>query len=136
MTEIKRIHHVAILVKDLDASLSFWRDILGLSPASSTDVPEEGARITFLPIGESQVELVQPTTSNSGLSRYLDKHGPGIHHLCLEVADLSEIIARLKSKQVRLINDEPKIGTDGRRYIFIHPESTYGVLIELYQLPP
>jgi methylmalonyl-CoA/ethylmalonyl-CoA epimerase len=133
MQEIKRIHHVAVLVDDLDASLSFWHDILGIEPSQVSDVPKEAARIAFLPIGESQVELVQPTSSDSGLSRFLKKHGPGMHHLCLEVTDLHEFLAQLKLKQVQLINDEPKVSEDGKLYAFIHPKSTHGLLVELYQ---
>lgn len=135
MHDIKRIHHIAVLVDDMDASLGFWHDILGIEPSHVSDVPKEGARVAFLPIGESEVELVQPTTTDSGLSRFLAKHGPGMHHLCLEVTDLRGLLVQLKTKQVQLINDEPKVDQDGRLYTFIHPKSTYGVLVELYQLP-
>jgi len=135
MEEIKRIHHIAVLVDDMDASLGFWRDILGIKPSHISDLPSEAARIAFLPVGESEIELVQPTTNTSGLSRFLEKHGPGMHHLCLEVADLPGKLLQLKAKGVQLINDEPKVTEDGRIYAFIHPKSTYGVLVELYQLP-
>jgi methylmalonyl-CoA/ethylmalonyl-CoA epimerase len=135
MPEIKRIHHLAVLVDDIDDSLRFWRDILGLEPSHITDVPAEGARIAFLPVGESEIELVQPTTGDSGLSRYLDKHGPGMHHLCLQVDDLQGLLPQLQAKGIQLINDQPKVGEDGKLYVFIHPKSTQGVLVELYQLP-
>jgi methylmalonyl-CoA/ethylmalonyl-CoA epimerase len=133
MQEIKRIHHVAVLVDDLDASLGFWHAILGIEPSQVSDMPEEAARIAFLPIGESQVELVQPTTAESGLSRFLEKRGPGMHHLCLEVTDLRGLLAQLKLNKIQLINDEPKISEDGRLYAFIHPKSAHGLLVELYQ---
>ena len=133
MQDIKRIHHVAVLVDDLDASLSFWQDILGIEPSQVSDMPKEAARIAFLPIGESQVELLQPTSSDSGLSRYLQKHGPGMHRLCLEVTALDAFLAQLRLKQVQLINDEPKVSEDGKLYAFIHPKSTLGLLVELYQ---
>jgi methylmalonyl-CoA/ethylmalonyl-CoA epimerase len=135
MPEIKRVHHIAILVEDIDASLGFWHDILGIKPAQVSNIPQEAAQVAFLPLGEMEIELVQPTTPESGLSRFLEKHGPGMHHLCLEVDDLYELLSRLKTKGVLLINEQPKVGEDGRLYAFIHPRSTNGVLLELYQLP-
>jgi methylmalonyl-CoA/ethylmalonyl-CoA epimerase len=135
MTEIKRINHIAILVEDMDASLRFWQEMLGIDPSRVTDLPAEASRIAFLPLGETEIELVQPTTSDSGISRYLEKRGPGMHHLCLEATDLLGLLAQLKANGVQLINDEPKVSEDGRMYAFIHPKSANGVLIELYQLP-
>ena len=82
----------------------------------------------------SEIELVKPTTADSGLARYLEKRGPGMHHVCLEVDDLAEIIARLKEKGFQLINEEPRTSSDGCKYAFIHPKSTHGVLVELYQI--
>lgn len=134
MPEIKRIDHIAILTDDLDASLAFWRDTLGLKLTHVTDVPDEGSMVAFLPTGGSEIELVKPTTTDSGLARYLEKRGPGMHHVCLEVDDLAEIIARLKEKGLQLINEEPRTSSDGRKYAFIHPKSTHGVLVELYQI--
>ena len=135
MPEITRINHIALLVEDIDSSLRFWQDTLGLQPSHITEVPNEAARIAFLPIGESEIELVQSTTTDSGLHRFLEKHGPGMHHLCLEVTDLNGLLIELKAKGVQLINPEPRLGDDGRMYAFIHPKSTNGVLLELYQLP-
>jgi methylmalonyl-CoA/ethylmalonyl-CoA epimerase len=134
MPEIKRIHHIAILVEDIDASLKFWRETLGLKSSIIKDMPDEAARIAFFPLGESEIELVQPTTDDSGLSRYLDKHGGGMHHLCLEVDDLPGMLENLKSKGIQLINDQAKTGDNGRLYAFVHPKSTGGVLVELYQV--
>ncbi len=135
MPKIKRIHHLAVLVDDIDDSLLFWRDILGVAPSKISDMPAEAARIAFLPLGESHIELVQPTSPDSGLSRFLEKHGPGMHHVCLQVDDLAGLLGQLKAKGVQLINDQPKAGDDGRLYAFIHPKSAQGVLVELYQLP-
>jgi methylmalonyl-CoA/ethylmalonyl-CoA epimerase len=135
MPEITRINHIALLVEDIDTSLKFWQEILGIKPSHISEVPKEAARIAFLPIGESEIELVQPTTSNSGLSRFLEKHGQGMHHLCLEVTDLFSSLEQLHAKGIQLINDEPKVDDAGRLYAFIHPKSTNGVLVELYQLP-
>ena len=135
MPEIKRINHIAILVEDLDTSLKFWHTILGIEPSRVTDMPQEASRIAFLPLGESEIELVQPTSTDSGISRYLEKRGPGMHHICLEVTDLNSLLAQLKGSGVQLINDVPKIGEGGKLYAFIHPKSANGVLVELYQLP-
>jgi methylmalonyl-CoA/ethylmalonyl-CoA epimerase len=135
MPEIKRINHIALLVEDIDTSLGFWQEMLGLEPSHVVEVPDEGSRIAFLPVGESEIELVQPITTDSGLSRFLEKHGPGMHHLCLEVTDLKSLLLKLKANGIQLINSEPKQGDDGKIYAFIHPKSTNGVLIELYQLP-
>lgn len=135
MTNLKRIHHIAILVEDIDASLIFWHETLGIEPSRIDDIPQEASRIAVLPLGETEIELVQPTTSDSGLSRFLEKRGPGMHHLCFEVADLQSMLLQLKAKGVQLINEQPNIGENGTLYAFIHPKSTNGVLLELYQLP-
>ena len=134
MARITRINHVAVAVNDLEGSLSFWRDALGLTLTELRDVPAEAAQIAFLPVGDSEIELVRPTTDDSGLAKYLARRGPGMHHVCLEVDDIDAMLRRLKDRGVRLINDAPKTGADGKRYLFIHPESTGGVLVELYQL--
>jgi methylmalonyl-CoA/ethylmalonyl-CoA epimerase len=134
MPTIKRINHIAILVDDLQAPLAFWRDALGLEVAEVRDVPAEQAAIAFMPTGGSELELVQPTTPDSGLSRYLEKRGPGMHHLCLEVDDLDGMLERLKAHGVQLINEQPRLGPDGRRYAFVHPKSAFGVMVELYEV--
>jgi len=133
MPRITRIHHIAVLVEDIDASLEFWRDTLGLEASTIKDIPAEAARIAFFPLGESEIELVQPTTADSGLSRFLEKRGPGMHHLCLEVDDLAGMLEKLKAGGIQLINEVPKIGENNRLYAFVHPKSTGGVLVELYQ---
>jgi methylmalonyl-CoA/ethylmalonyl-CoA epimerase len=135
MPKIKRIHHIAILVDNLEETLSFWRDALGLDLAQIQDNPGEQATIAFLPTGDSEIELVRPETGDSGLRRYLEKRGPGMHHICLEVDDIAAMIAQLKEKGIQLINEQPKTGADGRLYAFIHPKSAHGVMVELYELP-
>lgn len=135
MAKIKRIDHIAVLVDDMDSSLSFWRDGLGLELGGVQDVPAELAQIAFLPTGSSEIELVRPTSSDSGLARYLEKRGPGMHHICLEVDDIQGMLAQLKAKGVQLINEEPRSSADGRKYAFIHPKSANGVMVELYELP-
>ena len=135
MTELKRLNHVAVLVPDLDLALAFWRDQLGLSLDHVETISGMAVKIAFLPIGESEIELVQPTTEDSGLAKYLSKRGPGLHHICIETDDISAKLAELNGKGVRLIDQEPVLMEDGRQLAFIHPKSTGGVLVELYELP-
>ena len=130
---IKKINHVAIVVPDIDAALAFWRDALGMELSHVKEVPEQETQVAFLPAGDSEVELVQPTTETSGMARYMEKRGPGMHHVCLEVDDIEAMLAQLKAKGVQLINEEPTVGAGGRKIAFIHPKSAGGVLVELYE---
>ena len=134
MPKIISINHVAIVVDDMDKSLIFWRDALGIELRELRDVPAEQSQVAFLPLAGSEVELVKPTSNDSGIAKYLAKRGEGMHHLCLEVDDIEGMLAQLKAKGIRLITEEPRKASDGKRYAFVHPESTSGVLIELYQL--
>lgn len=136
MSSIIRINHVAIVVEDLEEALVFWRDSLGLQLSHVEDVPDQDSLVAFLPIGQAEVELVKPTSDESGVARYLKKRGPGIHHICFEVDDIDSCIEILRERDVRLINEKAILGTGGKRIAFIHPESTHGVLVELYQLTP
>ena len=135
MARVLRIDHIAVLVGDLESPLKFWQEALGLELTHIQEVPAELAQIAFLPVGGSEIELVRPTTLDSGLGRYLEKRGPGMHHICLEVDDIVGMLAQLKEKGVQLINEEPKVSADGRKYAFIHPKSANGVMVELYELP-
>ena len=134
MPKINSINHVAIVVDDMEKSLHFWRDALGIELHELRDVPAEASQVAFLPIAGAEIELVMPTTDDSGLAKYLTKRGPGMHHVCLEVDDIDGMMTQLKEKGIRLINEAPRTAADGKRYAFIHPESTSGVLVELYQL--
>lgn len=134
MPEIKKINHVAVVVDDMEKALAFWRDALGMELHELRDVSAEKSQVAFLPLKGSEVELVVPTSNDSGIAKYLAKRGPGMHHICLEVDDILGMLAQLRSKGVRLINEEPRTGADGKKYAFIHPESTSGVLVELYEL--
>jgi methylmalonyl-CoA/ethylmalonyl-CoA epimerase len=134
MPKVNHINHVAVVVEDIEKSLTFWRDALGIELHELRDIPAEKSKVAFLPVAGSEVELVQPTSDDSGIAKYLAKRGPGMHHLCLEVDDIVGMLATLKAKGVRLINDAPKTAADGKKYAFIHPESTGGVLVELYQI--
>ena len=133
MPKIKRIDHIAIVVDDIEAALKFWREALGLELEAVEDIPDQKARVAFLPAGGSEVELVRPTSNDTGVARYLEKRGPGMHHICFEVDDLEATLAHLKERGVRLIDEYPRTGAGGNKIAFIHPESTQGVLVELYE---
>lgn len=134
MSSIKRINHVAIVVKDIDYALRFWEDALGLKVTHVENIPEQDALVAFLSTGEAEIELVKPMDKDSSVAHYLSKRGPGIHHICFEVDDIEACLDKLRAHDVHLINPEPVVGTGGKRVAFIHPESTHGVLIELYEL--
>lgn len=134
MPTIKRIDHIALVTDDLQASLRFWRDALGMELSRLEEVPGERSQVAFLPTGGSEVEIVKPTSADSGLRRYLNKRGPGMHHICLEVDDIHGMLERLKERGVQLINETPVEGSRGKKYAFIHPKSAGGVLVELYEL--
>lgn len=133
MSKVIKINHVAIAVKDLDSSLFFWKDVMGLPLDHVENVPSQKATVAFFPVGDSEIELVQPTDSESGVGKFLESRGPGIHHLCFEVEDIDASLANMQEKGVQLINKEP-LELPGRKLAFVHPKSTGGVLIELYQL--
>jgi methylmalonyl-CoA/ethylmalonyl-CoA epimerase len=124
-----RIAHVGVAVPDLGAAVAFYRDVLGLRPGA----PEEadGATIVSLPFGESEVELLAPLRSDSPIARFLERRGPGIHHLCYRVADLDAALAACRAAGYRLIDEVPRTGAGGRRIAFVHPKATAGILLEL-----
>ena len=129
-----RINHVAIVVSDLEKALAFWVDALGLPLQRREHAPDEAVEIAFLPTGEGEIELLQPTDDQSGVARFLDNRGPGLHHLCLEVDDIEGAMERLREHGAELINETPRVSDDGqRRYVFVHPKSAGGVLLELYE---
>lgn len=133
---IKRIHHVAIVVEDIQAVLGFWGKALGLELTHTEEVAEQQSKIACFPTGESEIELVEPTSDTSGMARYLAKRGPGMHHICFEVDNLTEVLSVLKAQGIRLIDETPRLGGGGKQIAFIHPESTQGVLVELCELAP
>ncbi len=133
MPKVTRINHVALVVNDVDEALAFWQDALGMQLTHTENVESQEAIVAFLPTGDSEIELVSPTTDTSGIARFLHKRGPGFHHVCLEVDDLDGMLKQLKAKGVALINEAPTIGAGGNRMAFIHPSSAFGVLVELYE---
>ena len=133
MAKVTKINHIAVVVADIEQSLSFWRDALGLELDHVEDVPSQKAMVAFLPVGDSEVELVKPTVDDSGLAKFLAERGGGMHHLCVEVDDIAVKLDELKARGVRLINETPQ-ELPGRKMAFVHPKSTGGVLVELYQV--
>jgi methylmalonyl-CoA/ethylmalonyl-CoA epimerase len=133
MPKIKKINHVAIAVPDLDAALGFWRDTMGLEVHHVEEVASQKSKVAFMPVGESEVELVVPTSADSGLAKFVQEKGGGMHHLCFEVEDLDAVLAEFKTKGVRLINETPVV-LPGRKMAFVHPKASQGVLVEFYEV--
>ena len=129
-----RIHHVAIVVRSLEDALLMYRDLLGLPLETIMDIESDHVRIAFLGVGESKVELVQPTDDTTGVARFLANKGEGFHHVCLEVANLTEELTRLGIDGVELIDSAPRRGAEGP-VAFLHPRSCHGVLVELIEAP-
>jgi len=131
--KIKKIHHVAVVVPELEVSMALWRDVFGLDLVHQEDVPSQKSKVASFAMGESTLELVMPTSQDSGVAKFLQERGGGIHHICLEVDDIEASLAELKQKGIRLINDTPEV-LEGRKMAFIHPKAAGGVLVELYEL--
>jgi methylmalonyl-CoA/ethylmalonyl-CoA epimerase len=131
----KGLDHVAIAVKDLPRAIAVYRDALGLDLAEEEEVAEQQVRTAIFGRGMGRIELICPTTEDSGVARFLNKRGEGLHHICIEVEDIDASLAQLKAQGAPLIDDCPKPGAGGARVAFIHPRGTGGVLIELREGP-
>jgi methylmalonyl-CoA/ethylmalonyl-CoA epimerase len=131
-TEMK-IDHLGIATRGIDDALKFWQDALGLENVHSEIVEDQKVRVAMLPIGESRIELLEPTSDDSPISKFLDKRGGGIHHIAVEVDDIHESLAKLKEQGMRLIDESPRIGAEECLVAFVHPSSANGVLLELVQ---
>ena len=129
------LDHVGIAVADLDKALAFYRDALGLEVEAPEEVASQRVRAHFIPVGQSSIELLEATASDSAIARYVDKRGPGIHHLTLRVEDIRAALAQLRERGVRLIDETPRAGAKGALVAFIHPSSAHGVLVELKEKP-
>ena len=129
-----RIHHVAVVVRSIEDSLGLYRDLLGMPLEAVTDIPLDRVRIAFLGVGESKVELVEPTDDTTGVARFLATQGEGFHHVCFEVGNLSEELTRLAIEGIELIDSAPRRGAEGP-VAFLHPRSCHGVLVELIEAP-
>jgi methylmalonyl-CoA epimerase len=130
------LDHVGIAVKDLSAALAFYRDALGLHVDTPEDVASQRVRAHFIPTGEAALELLEATASDSAIAKYVEKRGPGLHHITLRVDDIRAALDQLKAKGVRLVDEQPRTGAEGALVAFIHPSSAHGVLVELKQAGP
>lgn len=130
-----KVNHIAVVVEDVETALSFWRDALGLDLQHTERNEEEAVEIAFLPVGESEIELLAPITEDSGVAKYMAKKGAGLHHVCIDVEDIDATMKRLVEHNIEMINASPRTRPDGTLYAFVHPKSTGGVLLELYQPP-
>jgi methylmalonyl-CoA/ethylmalonyl-CoA epimerase len=129
-----RIHHVAVVVRSIDGAMPFHRDVLGLELETIEEIPADRVRIAFLGVGESKVELVQPTDDTTGVARFLEAKGEGVHHVCYEVADIAAALERMARSGIELIDTAPRRGAEGP-VAFIHPRAGHGVLVELIEAP-
>jgi len=128
-----KINHLGIATKGIDEALGFWSEALGLENVHTEVVEDQKVRVAMLPVGESRIELLEPTGDDSPISKFLEKRGGGIHHIAVEVDDIEASLAKLKAKGMRLIDESPRIGAEGCLVAFVHPSSANGVLLELVQ---
>jgi len=132
---ISRIDHIGVAVRSLEERLTLYRDVLGLAGIHVEDVPTENARVGFVPLGNSEIELLESTSPDGVLSRFIDKRGEGIHHIALEVQDCQAVLDKLRAAGLRTLDETPRPGARGTRVAFVHPSATGGVLIELVEHP-
>jgi len=128
-----KIDHIGIATRGIDEVAAFWREGLGLNVDETEEVAAQKVRVAMLSVGESRIELLEATSADSPISKFLEKRGPGIHHIAVRVADIHVALARLRKKGARLIDEEPRKGAGGCLVAFVHPSSTHGVLLELVQ---
>lgn len=129
---VMKVNHVGICVKDLDEALKTYRDILGLKVRGILDLEEIGQRSAFVAIGDDEFEIMEPTSPDGVVARFIERRGEGLHHISLKVCDIEKLLSKLKDRGVRLINEEPLVTPFGK-VAFVHPKSMHGVLIELYE---
>lgn len=130
---LTKINHIGIATNSLDGVIPFYRDILGMAFMGMEEVAEQQVRVAFFEVGESKIELLEPTTAESPIAKFLEKNGPGIHHVAYEVENIDTAITKLESEGARMIDTAPRLGAHGVRIAFIHPKSSNGVLTELCQ---
>jgi methylmalonyl-CoA/ethylmalonyl-CoA epimerase len=128
-----KLDHIGIATRQLDEALALWQDALGLKVDSTEEVTEQGVRVAMLAIGETHIELLEPLSPSSPVGKFLEKRGPGVHHLAVRVSDIRASLAQLKEKGVRLIDETPRLGAGGCLVAFVHPSAANGVLLELVQ---
>ncbi len=128
-----KIDHIGIATNEIDEALKFWQNALGLETVHTEEVEEQKVRVAMLPIGETNIELLEPTADDSPIQKFLEKRGGGIHHIAVEVNNIEESLEKLKAEGAKLIDEKPKTGADGCLIAFVHPKSSGGVLLELVQ---
>jgi len=128
---LDELHHVGIAVKNLEEAKTVYCDILGLECIEEKILPERGVQVAFLETGNTRIELLEGIGDESTVSKFVERHGPGVHHLCFEVDDIARVLSELSGSGVRLIDEKPRPGAEGKLVAFLHPKSTNGVLIEL-----
>jgi methylmalonyl-CoA/ethylmalonyl-CoA epimerase len=128
-----KIEHIGIATRKLDEALAFWSDALGLQVKETEEVAEQGVRVAMLPIGETRIELLEPTGEGSPIAKFLEKRGPGIHHIAVRVPDIRATLKHLKEQGARLIDEAPRVGAGASLVAFVHPSSANGVLLELVE---
>ncbi|MEW5952738.1 MAG: methylmalonyl-CoA epimerase [Bacillota bacterium] len=128
---LKKIDHLGIAVKDMEAAIKFYEQVLGVAVTKTEVVEEQKVKVAFIPVGESKVELLESTAPDGPVAKYIEKNGEGIQHIAFKVDNIEEALADLKAKGVKLIDEKPRIGAGGARIAFIHPKATFGTLIEL-----
>lgn len=129
-----KINHIAIVVEDIEKALGVYRDAVGLTLDHIAEEPAEQVRVAFLPTANGEIELIQPITADSGVARYLAKRGEGLHHVCLEVESIEAALQQLQVRGLEILG-QPRMNQRGEKYVFVHPRSAHGVLLELYERP-
>jgi methylmalonyl-CoA/ethylmalonyl-CoA epimerase len=130
---VKKVDHIGVAVKNLEESLKFYQDVMGMDLAGTEIVEEQHVKVAFLPIGDTEIELLESTDPEGPIARYIDKKGEGVQHIAYKVDNIEEAIAEMKAKGVRMIDEKPRYGAGGAKIAFCHPKSTNGVLVELCQ---
>ncbi|EOD01129.1 methylmalonyl-CoA epimerase [Caldisalinibacter kiritimatiensis] len=128
---VKKVDHIGIAVKDLEETLKFYKDVLGMELEGTEIVEEQKVKVAFLPIGDTEIELLESTDKEGPIARYIEKRGEGIQHIAYRVDDIEKAIEEMKAKGIRMIDEKPRYGAGGARIAFLHPKSTHGVLVEL-----
>ncbi len=131
--DVKVVDHIGVAVPSIDEALKFWQDVLGVVCHGVEVVEDQKVKTAFLPIQDTEIELLEPTAEDSPVAKYMEKKGPGIHHVAIRVADLEAALEELKAKGVKLIDEKPRRGAGGAMIAFLHPKATGGVLLELCQ---
>lgn len=128
---VNKVDHIGIAVKNLDEALKFYEDTLGIKCESIEVVEDQKVRVAFLPIGDTEVELLESTSDDGAVAKFIEKRGEGVQHIAYRVDNIEEAIEEMKAKGIRMIDEEPRYGAGGAKIAFLHPKSTFGVLIEL-----